>query len=286
LHPEIKNLKSNIMAAITAADVNKLRQMSGAGMMDCKKALVECDGDFEKAIDHLRKQGQKLAAKRADRVANDGMVLAQADGKYASIVLVSSETDFVAKNADFQAFVKTVSDLTIAHKPKSSDEAKAMKMADGRTVEDHVTDLVGKIGEKIEFAQFECLEDAKVVAYNHHGNRLATIVSFNGELPQDAANDVAMQAAAMAPVALDQASIPQEEIERELNVARDQARQEGKSEDKIEMIAQGRLNKFFKESTLVNQEFIKDNKQTVAQYVKSKGGDTVITGFRRVMLGA
>jgi len=275
------------MAAITAADVNKLRQMTGAGMMDCKKALTENDGDFEKAVDYLRKQGQKLAAKRADRVANDGMVLAQtADGKYASIVLISSETDFVAKNAEFQAFVKSVSDATIANKPKSLDEAKALKMADGRTIEEHVTDLVGKIGEKIEFAQFECLEDAQVVAYNHHGNRLATIVSFSGDIPQDAANDVAMQAAAMAPIALDQSSISQSDIDRELDVARDLARQEGKAEDKIEMIARGRLNKFFKESTLVNQEFIKDNKQTVAQYVQSKAGNTVITGFRRVMLGA
>jgi len=273
---------------ITAADVNKLRQMTGAGMMDCKKALQENEGDFEKAIDFLRKQGQKLAAKRADRVANDGMVLAQSttDHSYASIVLISSETDFVAKNAEFQGFVKTVSDLTIVNKPKSLDEAKAMPMADGRAVEDHVTDLVGKIGEKIEFAQFECLADAKVVAYNHHGNRLATIVSFNGDISQEASNDVAMQAAAMAPVALDQSGVPQEEIDRELEIARDQARQEGKAEDKIEMIAQGRLNKFFKESTLVNQEFIKDNKQTVAQYVKSKAGDTVITAFRRVMLGA
>ena len=276
------------MAAITAADVNKLRQMTGAGMMDCKKALSENDGDFEKAIDFLRKAGQKLAAKRADRVANDGMVLAQnaADDKYAAIVLISSETDFVAKNADFQGFVKTVSDLAIANKPKSLDEAKAMKMTDGRTVEEHVIDLVGKIGEKIEFAQFESLEDAHVVAYNHHGNRLATIVAFSGAIPQEAAYDVAMQAAAMAPVALDQSCVSQEEIDRELDVARDQARQEGKAEDKIEMIAQGRLNKFFKESTLVNQEFIKDNKQTVAQYIKSKAGDTVATGFRRVMLGA
>ncbi len=276
------------MAAITAADVNKLRQMTGAGMMDCKKALTENDGDFEKAIDFLRKQGQKLAAKRADRSANEGMVLAQSttDGKYASIVLISSETDFVAKNAEFQAFVKEVSDLATTSKPKSLEEAKAMKMADGRAVEEHVTDLVGKIGEKIEFAQFECLEDSKTVAYNHHGNRLATIVAFNGEIPQEAANDVAMQTAAMAPVALDQSAVAQEDIDRELEIARDQARQEGKAEDKIEMIAQGRLNKFFKESTLVNQEFIKDNKQTVAQYVKSKAGDTVITGFRRVMLGA
>ena len=276
------------MAAITAADVNKLRQMTGAGMMDCKKALQETEGDFEKAVDFLRKQGQKLAAKRADRTANDGMVLAQSapDGKYAAIVLISSETDFVAKNSDFQGFVKTISDLAIANKPKSLDEAKGMKMADGRAVEEHVTDLVGKIGEKIEFAQFECLEDAKVVAYNHHGNRLATIVSFNGDISQEAANDVAMQAAAMAPLALDQTGISQEDIDRELEIARDQARQEGKAEDKIEMIAQGRLNKFFKESTLVNQEFIKDNKQTVAQYVKSKAGETVISGFRRVMLGA
>ncbi|MDR2906781.1 MAG: translation elongation factor Ts [Bacteroidales bacterium] len=276
------------MAAITAADVNKLRQMTGAGMMDCKKALSENDGNFDKAIDFLRKQGQKLAAKRADRSANEGMVLAQCttDGKYGAIVLISSETDFVAKNADFQSFVKSVSDLAIANKPKSLDEAKAVKMADGRPVEDHVTDLVGKIGEKIEFAQFECLEDANVVAYNHHGNRLATLVSFNGEIPQEVANDVAMQTAAMAPVALDQSAVTQEDIDRELEIARDQARQEGKAEDKIEMIAQGRLNKFFKESTLVNQEFIKDNKQTVAQYVKAKAGNTAITGFRRVMLGA
>lgn len=276
------------MANITASDVNKLRQMTGAGMMDCKNALVENGGDFDKAIDFLRKKGQKLAAKRADRDANEGMVIAQAsaDATYASVVMISSETDFVAKNEEFINFCKKVSDVITANKPNTIEEAKAILM-DGRSIEDQLTDLVGKIGEKIEMAHFECLNAPKVFAYNHHGNRLATLVSFDSNaVNAEVGTSVAMQIAAMAPVAVDQSGVPAEVIERELEIARDQVRQEGKPENMIEKIAEGKLNKFFKDCTLLNQEFIKDNKTTVAQYIKANCGDVKVLNLKRLMLGA
>lgn len=275
--------------AITAADVNKLRQMTGAGMMDCKQALTENDGDFEKAIDSLRKKGQKLAAKRADRDANEGMVLAaaSADNTFASIVMLSSETDFVAKNEEFVNFAKKISILTIEQKPQNQEAALAMQMADGRTVADHITDMVGKIGEKIEMARYECIQAPRVFSYNHHGNRLATIVGFSGPVgKEEVGQDVAMQIAAMSPVGVDQSDVPADIIEREMEIGKDQARAEGKPEEMVEKIAMGKLNKFYKENTLLNQEFIKDNKLTVVQYIKQNAGDVTVTGFKRLMLGA
>lgn len=276
------------MANITASDVNKLRQMTGAGMMDCKNALVENGGDFEQAIDFLRKKGQKLAAKRADRDANEGIVLAQttADGKYGSIVMISSETDFVAKNEDFIKFCTQVSDLVTKNMPKSMEEALAVVMEDGRSLAEHITDMVGKIGEKIELTHFEFLESGKVFSYNHNGNRLATIVAFDKETPAEVGVNIAMQIAAMAPVAVDQSSVSPEVIEHELNIARDITRQEGKPEEMVEKIAQGKLNKFFKESTLLNQEFIKEAKTSVEQYIAKNGEGAKVVAFRRLMLGA
>jgi len=276
------------MANITAADVNKLRQMTGAGMMDCKKALVEADGDFEAAIDILRKKGQKVASKRADRDANEGMVYAKttADATFGVVVMINCETDFVAKNDDFTNFTKSVVEVALQNKPQSEEELKALSI-DGRSIEDHITDMIGKIGEKIDLAHYEYISDAHVTAYNHHGNRLATLVGFNkAGINNDVYADVAMQVAAMAPVALNQESVPAEVIERELEIARDVIRQEGKPEEMVEKIAQGKLAKFFKESTLVNQEFIKDNKKTVSQYLIDNDKDLVVTGFKRLMLGA
>lgn len=275
------------MANITAAEVNKLRQMTGAGMMDCKKALVENDGDFDKAVDYLRKKGQKVAANRAEREANEGMVLARtsADAKYACIVMLSSETDFVAKNQEFVDFVNKISELATEKRLKSLEEVKALEI-DGRKVEDLITDLVGKIGEKIEMPKFECLEGAKVFAYNHHGNKLATLVAFDKDSAKDeVGKNVAMQVAAMSPIALGKEDVPAEVVAHELELARETTRQEGKPEDKVEMIAQGKLNKFFKENTLTQQEYIMDNKINVETYVKNNG-DAKISAFRRIKLGA
>lgn len=275
------------MANITASDVNKLRQMTGVGMMDCKKALVENDGDFDKAVDFLRKKGQKVAANRAEREANEGMIIAQAtpDSTFACLVMVGSETDFVAKNAEFIAFVKSISDLAVSKKAKSREEVLSLEIG-GRCIGDLITDLVGKIGEKIEMAHYEYLEAPKVFAYNHHGNRLATIVSFDkADALAEVGHNVAMQIAAMNPLALSAKDIPAEVIEHELAIARDTIRQENKPEEMVEKIAQGKLNKFYKENTLTEQEFIMDNKQTVAQYVKANGAAQIVS-FHRLMLGA
>ncbi|MEG2603259.1 MAG: translation elongation factor Ts, partial [Carnobacterium sp.] len=220
------------MANITASDVNKLRQMTGAGMMDCKNALVENGGDFDKAIDFLRKKGQKLAAKRADRDANEGMVIAQTstDGKYASVLMISSETDFVAKNEEFVNFCKTASDLATKNMIKSMEAVLAMDV-EGRSLGERITDLVGKIGEKIELTHFEFIEGPKVFAYNHNGNRLASIVAFDKVTSDEVGANVAMQIAAMSPVSIDENSVAKEVIEHELTLAREIIRQEGKPEN-------------------------------------------------------
>lgn len=331
------------MANITAADVNKLRQMTGAGMMDCKKALVENDGDFEKAIDFLRKKGQKVAANRAERDAKEGMILAATtgDNKYGCIVMLSSETDFVAKNAEFVAFVQKVSAAAIEKHAKNLDEVKALAI-DGRSIEDHITDMVGKIGEKIEMAHFECLEAPRVFAYNHHGNRLATLVGFDKEsVKEEVGHNVAMQVAAMNPIAVDKDSVPAATIENEKSVAREKTKQEQvqkavdnalskaginpahvDSEEHIESntakgwltpeqaqqareiiatvsaekaanipeamlenIVKGRVEKFYKENTLMHQEYIMDSKMSVSDYVK-QNGDANVVAFRRLQLGA
>lgn len=273
--------------AITAAEVNKLRQMTGAGMMDCKNALVENDGDFDKAIDFLRKKGQKLASKRADRDANEGVVLAKANEArtFAAIIMINCETDFVAKNEDFVNFCQSVLDLAIEKMPKTDEELKALTI-NGVTVAELLTDQVGKIGEKIDLTHYSIIEGPMNFAYNHHGNRLATIVGFNKACDENLGKDIAMQIASMSPVAIDKEAVSQETIEKELEIYRDLIRQEGKPENMVEQIAQGKLNKFFKESTLLNQDFIKDGKKSVGQYIKENDKDLTVTAFYRLMLGA
>jgi elongation factor Ts len=276
------------MANITAADVNKLRKMTGAGMMDCKKALVESEGDFDKAIEILRKKGQKVAAKRADKEATEGMVLAVTgdDKSYGVMVMVNTETDFVAKGDDFTGFVKSIANKAIEEKPASLDDLKQLDL-NGRTVEENLTDLIGKIGEKMEIANYALVEAPVVSAYNHNGNKLGTLVALNksAEGAVEAAHDVAMQVAAMNPVAVDKDDVEKDIIDKEIEIGKDQARQEGKPEAMLEKIAMGKLNKFFKENTLLNQAFIKDSHKSVSGYLKEFDKELTVTTFKRFMLG-
>ena len=278
------------MINITAADVNKLRQMSGAGMMDCKKALQETEGDFDKAIDYLRKKGQKVAAKRADRDANEGIVLSKAahDHTYAGLIMVNCETDFVGKTDDFKKFAHDVLDLCIKNRPTSIDAITAMKL-DTMTVAEKLNEMLGKTGEKIQIAHYEFIEAPLVSAYNHHGNRLATLVGLNTKDVTNVAeigHELAMQVAAMNPVAIDKENVSQETIDREVEIGKEQARQEGKPEEMLEKIATGKLGKFFKDNTLLNQDFVRDTKKTVRQFLADNDKDLRVTGFKRLMLGA
>lgn len=276
------------MANITAAEVNKLRKMTGAGMMDCKKALVESEGDFDKAIEILRKKGQKVAAKRADKTASEGMVMAATsdDNSYGIMVMVNTETDFVAKGDDFTGFVKSIAQKALEEKPASVDDLKRLDI-NGRTVEENLTDLIGKIGEKMEIADYALVEAPVVSAYNHNGNKLGTLVALNKKVEgaDEAAHDVAMQVAAMNPVSIDKDDVDQDIIDKEIEIGKDQARQEGKPEAMLEKIAMGKLNKFFKESTLLNQSFIKDSHKSVAGYLKELDQGLSVTSFKRFMLG-
>lgn len=270
--------------AITAADVNKLRQMTGAGMMDCKKALTEANGDFDAAIDILRKQGQKVAAKRADREATEGLVIAKttADGTRGVLVCTNCETDFVAKNADFAAMAERIATIALE---KGLDGIDALKAAaydsNGLTVAEKLVEQTGVIGEKIDVSACHALSAAYVYAYNHPGNKVGSLVGLNKTGFEGVAKDVAMQVAAMSPIALDKESTPQSVIDKELEIGKELAIQEGKPAEMAEKIAMGRLTKFFKESTLLAQEFIKDNKLNVEQYVKSADKDLKVTGFKR-----
>ncbi|MEJ5301877.1 MAG: elongation factor Ts [Bacteroidales bacterium] len=275
--------------AITAADVNKLRQMTGAGMMDCKKALEEANGDFETAIDILRKKGQKVASKRADRAASEGIVLAgtNAEKTFAAVIMVNCETDFVGKNDEFTGLAKKLLEKVIENKPASLEEARQLKI-DDRTFEDHLTELIGKTGEKMEFPSYHFIEAPVVTAYNHQGNRLATILGFNKKVDDNTytiAHEVAMQVAAMNPVAIDKDDVDPKIIERELEIGREQARAEGKPENMVDKIAEGKLNRFYKESTLLNQEFVRDPKKTVGQYIAEHDKDIKVVKFYRLMLG-
>lgn len=274
--------------SISAADVNKLRQQTGAGLMDCKKALVEANGDFEAAVDYLRKKGAKIAANRAEREANEGVVIAitSADGKFGVAVNLCSETDFVAKNENFIAFAKRLADLALENKVKSVEELNALPL-DGATVADKLQEEVAKIGEKIEVKKYAYLEGEGVVPYIHMGYRMGVLVAVNKPLNdaiEGAAKDAAMQIAAMNPIAVDKDSIPQDVIERELEIGRDLARQEGKPEEMVDKIAMGKLNKFYKESTLLAQQFVKNNDMTVEAYLKSVDKDLSVLAFRRVTL--
>ena len=270
--------------AITAADVNKLRQITGAGMMDCKKALTEANGDFDAAIDLLRKQGQKVAAKRADRDATEGLVFARtsADGTKGVLVCTNCETDFVAKNADFAAMAERIATIALEKGLDSIDALKAAAYdSNGLTIAEKLIEQTGVIGEKIDVSACHALSAPYVFAYNHPGNKVASIVALNKAGFESVAKDVAMQVAAMAPIALDKSSTPQSVIDKEIEIGRELAIQEGKPADMAEKIAMGRLNKFFKESTLLAQEFIKDNKLSVEQYVKTADKDLTVTGFKR-----
>lgn len=271
---------------ITAADVNKLRKQTGAGMMDCKNALVEAEGDFEAAVDILRKKGQKIAAKRADREATEGAVIAKAsaDNKRGVIVSLNCETDFVAKNDSFVALANKMADIALDIFPSTLEELLSASFDGKITVADKLTEQTGVIGEKLELGAYERIEGEFVGSYIHAGNKLATVVSLSGAA-EDAAKDVAMQAAAMNPVALDRNSVAQADIDREMEIIREQIRQEGKPEEMVDKIAQGKLNKFFKENTLVDQDFIKDVKQSVSQYLNSVEKGLTVTGFKRVGLG-
>ncbi|HNZ43315.1 MAG TPA: translation elongation factor Ts [Bacteroidales bacterium] len=274
------------MANITAAEVNKLRQMTGAGMMDCKHALVECDGDYEKAIDYLRKKGQKVANKRADRETSEGLVIALAteDKKFGTITMLNCETDFVAKNQEFIDLANAIASLTLTNRPKSLEELKNLTL-NNRSVAEHVSDYMGKTGEKIGLNEYQFIEAPRVFVYNHMGNKLASMLGFSKSEGKDidqCGKDVAMQIAAMSPVAIDKDSVDQTTIDREIEIGKEQARAEGKPEDMLEKIAIGKLNKFFKDNTLVNQEFIKDSKKTVGQYLSECDKDLKITEFKRV----
>lgn len=274
--------------AITAADVNKLRQMTGAGMMDCKKALVETDGDFEAAIDVLRKKGQKVAAKRGENEAKEGLIFAQAteDGKAGVVVRLNCETDFVAKNEDFRNFVQSLVDIAINKMPSSAQDLLNESYDGKLTVNDKITEQIGVIGEKLDLSGYETIHAEKVVAYNHPGNQLAALVGLNSgsEVAGEAGRQVAMQVAAMNPLALNKEGVDEDTIRREIEVGKELAIQEGKPADMAEKIAQGRLNKFFKENTLLSQDFVRDNKLTVEQFLNSSESGLTVVDFKRIAL--
>lgn len=274
--------------AITAADVNKLRQMTGAGMMDCKNALVETNGDFEAAIDALRKKGQKVAAKRGDNDASEGVIFAQAtaDGKSGVVLTLNCETDFVAKNEDFRGFVQTIMDIAIANLPASIDALMALPYDAKLSVADKITEQVGVIGEKLQISGLEIVKADRVVAYNHPGNQLAAIVGLNSssDTAEEAGRQVAMQVAAMNPIALNKDLVDSNTIERELEIGKELAIQEGKPADMAAKIAEGRLSKFFKENTLLSQPFVRDNKLTVEQFLETSEKGLTVTDFKRLSL--
>jgi elongation factor Ts len=269
---------------ISAKDVFKLRKQTGAGMMDCKKALIEAEGDFEKAIDVLRKTGQKLANKRADRDASEGYVLGFTNNDKASIVVLNCETDFVAKNDDFGVLVKRLADVATSSNAGTLAELKTQSI-DGMTLEEKVIEQTGVVGEKLDLSYFESVSGAKVITYNHPGNRIASVVAFNKDTTDEIAKDVAMQVAAMNPVALNKDDCSQDVIDKELEIAKDLLKQEGKPEAMIEKIAVGKLNKFFKENTLLNQGFIKDAKKSIQQYLSESDKELTVVAFKRYALG-
>lgn len=274
------------MANITAAEVNKLRKTTGAGMMDCKNALVEADGDFDKAIEILRKKGQKVAAKRADRDSSEGAAIAKvnSDNTDGVVISLNCETDFVAKNESFVKLANELAELALGHDNK---ESFLDANFNGISVQEKLTEQTGVIGEKIEIGGFAKLSAPFVGSYIHAGNKIATLAGLSAAVESAAtvAKDVAMQAAAMNPVALNEEGVDQSIIDKEIEIAKDQLRQEGKPEEMLDNIAKGKLNRFFKDNTLVNQAFIKDSKQSVAQYVKSADANLEVTGFERVALG-
>ena len=274
------------MATISSAEVAKLRRVTLAGMMDCKKALEESNGDFEKAIEIIRKKGQAVANKRADREASEGVVLAKVtpNAKMGALIVLNSETDFVAKNAEFNSLANKILDFAVSNNPANLEELKSLKL-DNTKIADKVVEYVGIIGEKLELAYYEKVEASHVQAYVHPGNRLAVLVGFSkAGFPAQVYKDVAMQVAAMNPVSIDKNDVPEKTIAQELEIGKEQARRDGKPEEMLDKIAQGKLTKFYKESTLLNQEFVKDNKMTIRQYLQVSDKDLTVTAFKRYTL--
>jgi elongation factor Ts len=271
------------MAEISAADVMKLRKATGAGMMDCKAALQESNGDFDAAVDTIRKRGQLVASKRADREASEGAVIAKAVDNKGAVIILNCETDFVAKNEKFVAFAHSILDLAIQKLPSDIDALKALKL-DDKTVADKITEQVGIIGEKLELSFYGKIEAGEVIAYIHPGNKLATLVGFNKKTSTQVGKDIAMQIAAMAPVAVDKENVSDEMIAKEKEIGREQARLEGKPDNMLDKIAEGKLNKFFKDYTLLNQDFTKDSKKTIRQYLKESDSALTVTAFYRQSL--
>ncbi len=273
------------MADIKASNVQKLRKVTGAGMMDCKKALQESGGDFDKAIEIIRKKGQAVASKRADREAGEGVALALVNdsGTMGALLTLNCETDFVAKNEDFVKLAESI--LNLALREEIADLA-ALKKArlNGKDVESVITDHIGIIGEKLELSAYDKINAPQVVAYIHPGNKLATLVGFNKNADTQVGKDLAMQVAAMNPIAVDKDSIPQEIVDQEIEIGKEQARRDGKPEELLEKIAMGKLNKFFKENTLLNQDFVKDSKKTISQYLKEQDKELTVVDFKRFSL--
>ena len=276
------------MAEIKAVDVSKLRKTTGAGMMDCKKALQEANGDFDAAIEIIRKKGQAVANKRADREASEGAVLAKInnEGNKGALVVLNCETDFVAKNTDFVNFTESILNIALEKNPSNLNELKQLEL-NGKTIADQVVEQIGVIGEKLELAHYDKIEAESVIAYIHPGNKLATIVGFSkSDIDLQIKKDIAMQVAAMNPIAVDKDNVPKEVVDKELEIGREQALQEGKPENIVDKIAMGKLNKFFKENTLLNQAFIKEQKISVKQYLEQADKEIKITEFKRYSLNA
>lgn len=277
------------MMSISAADVNKLRQMTGAGLMDCKKALAETGGDFEAAIDFLRKKGAKISANRADRQASEGAVIAMTsqDGKTGIIIKLTCETDFVGKNENFVAFANEIASAALINQPATLEDLKNIEISGG-TISARLLDEVAKIGEKIDVVSYELMKGDNIVGYIHGANRLGVLVELNmapSEANIAAGKDVAMQIAAMNPVAVDKGDVDTSVVEREMEIGREQARAEGKPEAILDKIAQGKLEKFYKDSTLLNQEFVKDGSKTVAKMLNDVQNGLTVKSFRRIQLG-
>lgn len=275
--------------AITAQEVNKLRQMTGAGMMDCKKALTEAEGDFEKAIDILRKKGQKVSASRADRETKEGTIVTHvsADGTVGTLLSLTCETDFVAKNEGFVSFANELLAIATSNNAASTEAILALPY-ESITVQDKIIEMTGKIGEKIEISHYEVIKGETVVPYIHSNGKLGVLVSLvntKGADVEEAGKDVAMQIAAMNPVAVDKDGVDASTVEREIEIGKDQARQEGKPEEMLEKIALGKLQKFYKESTLLSQVFVKDNAKTIAQYLDGVSKGLTVSAFKRITIG-
>ncbi len=278
------------MSTITAADVNKLRQLTGAGMMDCKKALTESNGDFDAAIDFLRKKGQKISLNRADRAAKEGAVIAltSSDRKTGIVIELNCETDFVAKNEDFVKLANEIATHALSTKPATIEDLKSGQI-NGLSLEQRLLDEMGKTGEKMDVSKYEIIQGENIVAYIHAGNRMGVLVEMNNapsEANLIAGKDTAMQIAAMNPIALNESEVPAETIQREIEVGKEQAIAEGKPAEMAEKIAMGRLNKFYKDYTLLNQEFVKDNSKSISQMLNSVESGLTVKSYKRVALGA